>query len=98
VVQAWTDAVYRAQQWTANASADGIVAAVEGYFPGVSRQALINATARYQKLKIWKTSPVIEPKAIERFQDILVHGHVLDDAKRVQFSDLVLTQFADKAK
>ena len=41
---------------------------------------------------------MIEPKAIERFQDILVHGHVLDDDKRVKFSDLVLTDFADKAK
>ena len=80
------------------ASAADIVDAIEGYFPGVNRQALINATARYQKLKIWKTSPVIEPKAIDRFQDILVHGHVLDEAKRVKFSDLVLTEFADKAK
>jgi NitT/TauT family transport system substrate-binding protein len=98
VVQAWTDAIYRAQQWTATASAADIVDAIEGYFPGVNRQALINAAARYQKLKIWKTSPVIDPKAIDRFEDILVHGHVLDDAKRVKFSDLVLTEFAAKAK
>jgi NitT/TauT family transport system substrate-binding protein len=98
VVQAWTDAIYRAQQWTATASAADIVDAIEGYFPGVNRQALINAAARYQTLKIWKTSPVIEPKAIDRFEDILVHGHVLDDAKRVKFSDLVLTEFAAKAK
>jgi NitT/TauT family transport system substrate-binding protein len=98
VVQAWTDAIYRAQQWTAHASATDIVDAIEGYFPGVSRQALIDATARYQRLKIWKTSPVIEPKAIDRFQDILVHGHVLDDGKRVKFNDLVLTEFANKAK
>ena len=98
VVQTWTDVIYRALKWTETASATDIVAAIEGYFPGVNRQALINATARYQKLKIWKTSPVIEPKAIERFQDILVHGHVLDDAKRVKFSDLVLPDFADKAK
>jgi NitT/TauT family transport system substrate-binding protein len=98
VVLAWTDSIYRSQQWTANASAADIVDAIEGYFPGVNRQALINATIRYQKLKIWKTSPVIESKAIDRFQDILVRGHVLEDAKRVKFSDLVLTEFANKAK
>jgi NitT/TauT family transport system substrate-binding protein len=98
VVQAWTDAIYHAQQWTANASATDIVDAIEGYFPGVNRQALINAAARYQQIKVWKTSPVIEPKAIDRFQDILVHGHVLEDGKRVKFSDLVLTEFANKAK
>jgi NitT/TauT family transport system substrate-binding protein len=98
VVQTWTDVIYRAQKWTANASAADIVDAISDFFPGVNRQALINATARYQTLKIWKTSPVIEPKAIDRFQDILVRGHVLDDAKRVKFSELVLTEFADKAK
>ena len=99
MVQTWTDVIYRALKWTETASATDIVAAIEGYFPGVNRQALINATARYQKLKIWKTSPVIEPKAIERFQDILVHGHVLDDAKRVKFSDLVLAlDFADEGE
>jgi len=98
LIQTWTDVINRALQWTTTASAADIVDAIEGYFPGVNRQALINATARYQKLRIWKTSPVIEPKAIDRFQDILVHGHVLDEAKRVKFSDLVLTEFAAKAK
>jgi NitT/TauT family transport system substrate-binding protein len=41
---------------------------------------------------------VIEPAAIEKFQDILVEGHVLEQAKRVKFADLVLTEFAAKAK
>ena len=36
--------------------------------------------------------------AIERFQDILVQGHVLEDAKRVKFDKLVLSEFANKAK
>ena len=53
---------------------------------------------RYQKLKIWKSSPVIEPGPIQRFEDILVHGHVLDADKRVKFEDLVRTEFASKAK
>ena len=45
-----------------------------------------------------KTTPVIEPAAIDKFQDVLVEGHVLDPAKRVKFADLVLTQFAGKVK
>jgi NitT/TauT family transport system substrate-binding protein len=97
IIQTWTDVIYRAMKWTATASASDIVDALDVYFPGVNRQALINATARYQSLKIWKTTPVIDPKAIDRFEDILIHGHVLDEAKRVKFSDLVLTEFADKA-
>ena len=60
--------------------------------------AMTNAAARYQKLKIWKSSPVIEPAAISKFEDILINGHVLDANKRVKFEDLVRTDFASKAK
>jgi NitT/TauT family transport system substrate-binding protein len=98
VVQNWTDAIYRAQKWTATASAADIVAAIAAFFPAVNPKALTAAAQRYQKLKIWKDTPVIEPKPIDRFQDILVHGHVLEPAKRVKFSDLVRTEFAARAK
>ncbi|HUC48955.1 MAG TPA: ABC transporter substrate-binding protein [Xanthobacteraceae bacterium] len=97
VVQSWTDAIYRAQKWTMAASAADITHAVAPFFPSVNPQAITNAAARYQKLKIWKSSPVIAPAAIEKFEDILVHGHVLDADKRVKFEDLVRTDFASKA-
>lgn len=98
VLQSFTDAIYRAQKWTAAASTADIVKAISGFFPGVNPQALTDAAERYQKLNIWKSSPAIAPKAIDKFQDILVHGHVLDDNKRVKFQDLVRTEFASKAK
>ena len=97
-VQSWTNAILKAMKWTEKAPAAEIAKTLEPFFPGVSPQALVGAAERYQRLKIWKSSPVIEPAAIEKFQDILVQGHVLDPAKRVKFQDLVVTDFAGKAK
>jgi len=97
ILQTWTDAIYRGQKWTAAASTTDIVQAVMPFFPGVSPQAMGVAVGRYQRLKIWKSSPVIEPGPVQRFEDILVHGHVLDADKRVKFGDLVRTEFASKA-
>jgi NitT/TauT family transport system substrate-binding protein len=97
VLQSWTNAIHRAQTWTAAASADELAQTIGEFFPGVAPKALTAAAARYQNLKIWKTTPMIEPQAIEKFQDILVHGHVLDAGKRVKFTDLVYAQFASKA-
>ena len=68
------------------------------FFPGVDKRALVASAKRYQALKIWKSSPVIEAAAMEKFQDILVHGHVLEPAKRMKFADLVRTEFFNKAK
>jgi NitT/TauT family transport system substrate-binding protein len=98
VIQSWTDAILKGMKWTAAAPAEEIAKVLQEFFPGVNAKALVGAAQRYQRLKIWKSTPVIEPAAIEKFQDILVQGHVLDQAKRVKFSDLVLTEFAAKAK
>ena len=98
VIQGFTNAIAKAMTWTSSASPPEIVAALEQYFPGVNKQALINAVARQQKLKMWKTSPVIDEKPIEKFQDILVRGNVLEASKRVKFQDLIRNEFANKAK
>ena len=98
VIQTWTDTIARAMKWTAAAPAEDIAKVLQDFFPGVNPKALVDAAQRYQRLKIWKSTPVIEPAAIGKFQDILVEGHVLEQAKRVKFAELVLTEFAAKAK
>src|SRR5262245_33397594 len=98
VIQSWTNAIYKGQKWTETAPPADIVKVLEPFFPGVSPQALAGAVERYRRLKIWKSTPAIDPKAIEKFQDILVQGGVLEAGKRVKYQDLVLTNFASKAK
>src|SRR6195256_6985117 len=98
VIQAWTDAIYKAQQWTAAQPAAEVAKAIAPYFQGVDPKALVAAAERYRKLNIWKSTPKIEPKAMEKFQDILVQGNVLENSKRVKFETLVLTEFVNKAK
>jgi len=97
-IQAWTDAIYKAQQWTASQSPAQVATAIAPFFQGVDPKALVAAAERYRKLNIWKSTPKIEPKAMEKFQDILVQGNVLENSKRVKFETLVLTEFANKAK
>jgi NitT/TauT family transport system substrate-binding protein len=97
-IQSFTNAIAKAMKWTEAAPAPEIVTAIEQFFPGVKKEALTKATERYKTLKLWKSSPVIEEKPIARFQDILVRGNVLEAGKRVKFQDLVLNEFANKAK
>jgi NitT/TauT family transport system substrate-binding protein len=97
-IQNWTNAIYKGMKWTASAPIPDLVKTLEEFFPGVDPKALTGGAERYRRLKIWKTSPVIDPPAMEKFQDILVQGHVLDAAKRVKFQDLIITEFANKAK
>ena len=97
VAQNWTDAILRAQKWTAAASTADMVKTLAEFFPGVNAQTLGFAIERYRRTHMWKVNPEIAPAAMERFQDILVQGGVLEAAKRVRFDDLVTNEFARKA-
>ena len=97
-LQNWTNAIAKGMKWTAEAPIPELVKTLEQFFPGVNPKAMTASAERYRRLKIWKTSPVIEPAAMEKFQDILVQGHVLEQGKRVKFQDLVVTEFFNKAK
>jgi len=98
VIQAWTNAIYKAQQWTASAPPSEIVKAIEPFFPGVNQQALVAGIERLRKFNIWKSTPKIDPSSLEKLQDILVQGGVLEPAKRVKFADVMRPEFGDKTK
>jgi NitT/TauT family transport system substrate-binding protein len=97
-LQSWTNAIAKGMTWTAQAPISELVSTIAQFFPAVKPEVLAHAAERYRRLKIWKTSPVIESAAMEKFQNILVQGGVLEPGKRVKFSDLVVTEFFTKAK
>jgi NitT/TauT family transport system substrate-binding protein len=98
IIQTWTNVIAKAMKWTEAAAAPDIVGAIAPFFPSVDKTALTRAVERYKTLKMWKSSPVIDEKPIERFQDILVRGKVLEANKRVKFAELIINDFANKAK
>jgi NitT/TauT family transport system substrate-binding protein len=98
VVQAWTNAMSKALKWTESAQTAEVVKVLAEFFPGVEAQLLGAAVERYKGIRIWKSTPLIEPQPMRRFEDILVEGGVLEHAKRVKFENLVATEFAKKAR
>jgi len=98
VIQGWINAIYKAQQWTASAPISEIAKAIEPFFPGVNQQALVVGLERLRKFKIWKSTPTIDPSSLEKLEDILVQGRVLEPAKRVKFADVMRPEFGNKAK
>jgi NitT/TauT family transport system substrate-binding protein len=98
IIQTWVNVIYRAQQWTAAAATPDIATAIAPFFPGISATAMTAGLERYRKLNIWKTTPAIDPASLEKLQDILVQGRVLDPGKRVKVADVVRPEFAAAAK
>ena len=97
VAQAWTDAVARAQKYILTAPTSELVKIAAEQFPGLDVSIIGVAIERYKTYHIWKTNPLVEPRAIERLQDLLVGGNLLDKGKRVKYEDVVNTEFANKS-
>ncbi|MFZ3118395.1 MAG: ABC transporter substrate-binding protein [Variovorax sp.] len=98
VLQAWTNAVARAQKYVQSAPAADLARQIAAYFPGMSQPELVKAIDRYRGYKLWKTSPLVEKAAVEQLQDMLTASGVLESAKRVKYEQVVVTDFATKAK
>lgn len=95
-VQAWTNAVAKAQAFTASAPAAELADLVAEYFTGVSKPELVSAIERYQHLNIWKKTPIVEKQAMDRLQDMLVQGGVLEPGKKVDYARFVDMSLAQK--
>jgi NitT/TauT family transport system substrate-binding protein len=98
VIQAFTNAIYRAQLYTKTADPMELGKLVAKYFPVVKPEDIANSVLRYRKVNLWRDDPVVYEKAMNTLQDILIQGGVQKPDKRVKYSDIVLTSFAEKAK
>ncbi|MCK5165616.1 MAG: ABC transporter substrate-binding protein [Desulfobacula sp.] len=97
VVQAWTNAIAKAQKYSLEANAAVIAKEVAQFFPKINEEFIAQSIDRYRQLSILKASPLVEPAAIKALQDLLVEGGLLKPDQRVKYEDIVVTQFAKKA-
>ena len=89
VIKAWAKAVANSQKYTADAPSAELADLVSEYFTGVSKPELISAIDRYKGLNIWKKTPLVDQQAMDKLQDMLVQGGVLEANKKVAYTKFV---------
>ncbi|KOF54153.1 ABC transporter substrate-binding protein [Achromobacter sp. DMS1] len=98
VIQAWTDAVARAEKYVNDTPADKLAPQIMSFFPGMDEKAVAEAIERYKKYQIWKSTPLVTAQAINQLQDMLVASSVMKDSARVKYEDVVVPDFARKVQ
>ncbi len=97
IIQAWTNAIQKAQTYAMTADTNQIAKEVASFFPKIDVALIAQSVDRYRSLHILKTNPLVEKKAIDKLQDLLVEGGLLKTSDRVKYEDIVETRFAQKA-
>lgn len=98
VIQAFTNAVYKAQLFTKTASAEELGKLTKQFFPRITDAQIAGVVDRYRAEDLWPADPMVYEKAIVTLQDILIQGGAQKPDKRVKYADVVVTNFAEEAK
>jgi NitT/TauT family transport system substrate-binding protein len=97
VIEKWVRAMYRAMLWVQERPDAEVARALAPYFDGTPAERLAASVARYKKIGAWHPVPLPDAKQIERLQDIMVYGGVLEAGKRVRYEDIVVPKYSEAA-
>lgn len=96
VIQRFTNAVAKGQQWVQAHTDLEIAEAIAPYFPDTDVQVLEQVSARYRAIGAWSETPVMKEEALERLMDVMTEAGELRE--RVAFHKVVDNGFAEKAQ
>lgn len=95
LIQRFTNAVYRGQQWVATHSAAEIAEVVAEQFPDTELSLLEKSVESYRAIDAWNTTPVMGKSGFDRLQSVMTEAGELK--KTADFDKVVNNTFAEKA-
>ncbi|MBR2319242.1 MAG: ABC transporter substrate-binding protein [Clostridia bacterium] len=96
LIQRFTNAVYKGQQWVATHTDAEVAKAVAEFFPDTSLELLTASVASYRAIDAWNTDPVMSEDSFNRLQTVMTEAGEL--TKTADYSKVVNNTFAKKAK
>lgn len=95
VIQGFTNAIYKGEQWAQNHSASDIAEVIKGFFPDTDFQMLTTAIQSYMDIDAWKDNPILEEEAFNLLQTVMKEAGELE--KEGDYNKIVNNSYAGKA-
>ncbi len=96
LIQNFTNAIYKGEQWVKNHTAEEIAKKILGYFPGTEEGLIVEAVKSYKEIDAWNESPVLKKESFDRLQDVISLAGELD--KKVPFEKIVNNKYSENVK
>lgn len=94
LIQKFTNAIYKGQQWVDTHSPEEIALAIQPHFPDESEDILITAIENYKNQNSWKKDPLMLEEDFYLLQEIIKDAGELN--KIAPYEEVVTTQFVTK--
>lgn len=95
IIQAFTNALYKAMVWVQDSSSEEIAQAVKPQFPDTDDDVLVKLVERYRNQDSWVPDLIITEEGLDHMMDIMELAGELD--QRADYNAIVTTEFAEKA-
>ena len=95
LIQRFTNALYKGQQWVQESSDEEVAKAMQPFFEDTSLEDLEIVAQKYKEIDAWATNPLLKEDSLNRLMDVMIEGGELDE--KVPYDSIVTTTYAEKA-
>lgn len=96
LIQNFTNAIYKGEQWVKNHTPEEIAKKIIKYFPGTEEELIKKAVQSYKEIDAWNETPILTKESFERLQDVISKAGELD--KKAPFEKIVNNKYSEKVK
>lgn len=97
VLQKFTNAIYKGQQWVKKHTSDEIAKAIVSYFPGTDEQVIAQVIDNYKSIDAYSEIPVVSEEGLNKLMDIIQGYDSSLIQTRPDFDIIVNNDFANEA-
>lgn len=94
IIEKFTRAVYKGQQWVKEHSAREVAETIQGYFPDTTVESLKQSVQSYKNIDAWNDTPVLTQEAFDKLQLIMTEAGELE--QKAPYDKIVNNSFAEK--
>lgn len=94
IIEGFTRATYKGQQWVKTHSAKEVAEAVQSFFPATSLESLEKSVQSYKDIDVWNETPVLKKEAFDKLQLIMTEAGELK--QQAPYEKIVNNTFAEK--
>ena len=95
IIQGFTNAIYKGEQWVKSHSAKEITEAIVDFFPDTDLTMLEAALQSYIDIDAWRDNPVLKQESFALLQKVMKEAGELE--KEADYGKVVNNSFAEKA-
>ena len=94
IIEGFTKAVYKGEQWVKEHSAREIAEKIQNFFPDTTIESLETSVQKYKDIDAWKENPILEEAAFDKLQEIITEAGELD--QKAPYNKVVNNTYAEK--